>query len=99
MPSKEECAISGEEASRFLNADHKLWPITPVRAFAHIDNGTNMIYVDREHDLVAVVRWIDGRAEDGFHQAAIGIGPIDVSLARPRQSVPGVGIAQTRIAF
>jgi hypothetical protein len=27
---------------------------------------TNMIYVDGEHDLVAVVRWIDGRAEDGF---------------------------------
>jgi hypothetical protein len=25
-----------------------------------------MIYVDREHDLVAVVRWIDGRAIDGF---------------------------------
>jgi len=25
-----------------------------------------MVYVDRKHDLVAVVRWIDGRAIDGF---------------------------------
>ena len=29
-------------------------------------NGTNMIYVDQENDLVAVVRWIDRPAIDGF---------------------------------
>ena len=29
-------------------------------------NGTNMIYVDPEHDLVAVVRWIDTAAMDEF---------------------------------
>jgi hypothetical protein len=27
-----------------------------------------MVYVDREHDIVAVVRWIDGEAIDGFLQ-------------------------------
>jgi len=32
----------------------------------HIGNGTNMIFVDPEHDLVAVARWIDGGAMDGF---------------------------------
>jgi CubicO group peptidase (beta-lactamase class C family) len=35
-------------------------------AFAHSGNGTNPVYVDPEHDLVAVVRWIDGEAIDGF---------------------------------
>jgi CubicO group peptidase (beta-lactamase class C family) len=50
----------------FLNTDKKLWPSAPATAFAHIGNGTNIVYVDPEHDMVAVVRWIDGKAIDGF---------------------------------
>jgi CubicO group peptidase (beta-lactamase class C family) len=50
----------------FLNTDKKLWPSAPASAFAHMGNGTNMIYVDPDHDLVAVVRWIDNGAIDGF---------------------------------
>ena len=50
----------------FLNTDRKRWPSAPASAFAHIGNGTNMVYVDPEHDLVAVVRWIDNGAIDGF---------------------------------
>jgi CubicO group peptidase (beta-lactamase class C family) len=50
----------------FLNTDRKRWPSAPATAFAHVGNGTNMVYVDPEHDLVAVVRWIDGEAVDGF---------------------------------
>ena len=50
----------------FLNTDRKLLPSAPASAFVHIGNGTNMIYVDPEHDLVAVVRWIDNNAIDGF---------------------------------
>lgn len=45
----------------FLNTDHKLAAKAPVTAFIHIGNGTNFIYVDPEHDLVAVVRWIENR--------------------------------------
>jgi hypothetical protein len=26
----------------------------------HVGNGTNAVYVDRDNDLVAVVRWIEG---------------------------------------
>jgi hypothetical protein len=29
-------------------------------------HGLNMVYVDPENDLVAVVRWIDNNAVDGF---------------------------------
>ena len=32
----------------------------------HTGNGLNMIYVDPEHDVVAVVRWIQTPAADGF---------------------------------
>jgi len=50
----------------FLNTDRKYLPSAPASAFAHVGNGTNMIYVDPEHDLVAVVRWIDPKATDEF---------------------------------
>jgi len=50
----------------FLNTDHKLLPSAPVTSFVHIGNGTNFIYVDPEHDLVAVVRWIENASMDGM---------------------------------
>ena len=50
----------------FLNTDQKLYPSAPATAYAHIGNGTNAIYVDPEHDVVAVVRWIDDKSMDGF---------------------------------
>jgi CubicO group peptidase (beta-lactamase class C family) len=50
----------------FLNTGRKQWPSAPATAFIHNGNGLNMIYVDPENDLVAVVRWIDNDAVDGF---------------------------------
>jgi hypothetical protein len=50
----------------FNNRDGKLLPSGPRSAFAHLGNGTNMIYVDPDNDLVAVVRWIDRKALDEF---------------------------------
>ena len=50
----------------FLNTDRKMYPSAPAKAFAHIGNGTNLVYVDPEHDLVAVVRWIDNKSIDEF---------------------------------
>jgi CubicO group peptidase (beta-lactamase class C family) len=50
----------------FNNRDGKLFPSGPRNAFAHLGNGTNMIYVDPDNDLVAVVRWIDRKALDEF---------------------------------
>jgi CubicO group peptidase (beta-lactamase class C family) len=52
----------------FLNTDKKLYPSAPVTAFAHVGNGTNIIYIDPEHDLVIVARWIENNAIDGFIQ-------------------------------
>jgi len=50
----------------FLNTDKKLLPHAPASAFVHIGNGTNLIYVDPEHDLVMVVRWIESKEMDGM---------------------------------
>ncbi|MBX9845438.1 MAG: serine hydrolase [Xanthobacteraceae bacterium] len=49
-----------------LNTDRKTFPSGPVTAYMHNGNGLNMVYVDPEHDVVAVVRWIDNSAADGF---------------------------------
>lgn len=46
----------------FLNTNRELFPSAPESAFAHLGAGTNMIYVDREHDLIIVARWIERNA-------------------------------------
>jgi len=43
----------------FLNTDKKLYAAAPASAIAHLGNGTNIIYVDPEHDIVIVARWIE----------------------------------------
>jgi hypothetical protein len=50
----------------FLNINQKMYPSAPATAYAHIGNGTNAIYVDSEHDIVAVVKWMDDKSMDGF---------------------------------
>jgi CubicO group peptidase (beta-lactamase class C family) len=55
----------------FLNTAKKYLPSAPETAFAHIGNGTNMIYVDREHDLVLVARWVENNALDGLVQRVL----------------------------
>lgn len=52
----------------FLNTDKKLYGSAPATAFAHVGNGTNVIYVDAENDLVIVLRWIENDKIDGFLQ-------------------------------
>lgn len=46
----------------FLNTDKKYLSNAPASAFVHVGNGTNIIYVDEEHELVMVVRWIENNA-------------------------------------
>jgi CubicO group peptidase (beta-lactamase class C family) len=56
----------------YNNLDRKLFPNGPANAYAHIGNGTNMILVDPDDDLVVVLRWIDGNAIDEFLRRLIG---------------------------
>ena len=50
----------------YNNKSRQFLPSAPATAFGHQGNGTNFIYVDPENDLVAVLRWIDKPAIDGF---------------------------------
>lgn len=56
----------------YLNTDKKSWPSAPETAFAHVGNGTNIIYCDPENDLVVVLRWINGGSIDPFIKALLG---------------------------
>jgi CubicO group peptidase (beta-lactamase class C family) len=55
----------------FVNTDRKYLPSAPASAFAHVGNGTNVVYVDPEHDLVIVARWIANPAVDGLVQRVL----------------------------
>ncbi len=55
----------------FLNTDRELLPSAPASAVAFLGNGTNMIYVDRAHDLVVVARWLDRDELDGMVEAVL----------------------------
>jgi CubicO group peptidase (beta-lactamase class C family) len=59
----------------FLNTNRTLYPSAPATAYAHIGNGTNMIYIDSENDIVAVVRWIENNAIDPFLQKMLAALP------------------------
>lgn len=50
----------------FLNTDKKMWPSAPDKAYGHVGNGTNLIYVDPQNDLVVVLRWIEDSKIDEF---------------------------------
>ena len=56
----------------FLNTDKKLIPAAPASTFYHVGNGTNMIYVDFENDLVVVTRWIENGAIPEFVEKMLG---------------------------
>ncbi len=55
-----------------LNTDRKFYPNAPASAFVHVGNGTNIIYVDPENDLVVVVRWIENGKIDEFIGKLLG---------------------------
>ncbi|HWS56631.1 MAG TPA: serine hydrolase [Pyrinomonadaceae bacterium] len=50
----------------FLNTGGKYLPGAPESAFAHVGNGTNVIYVDPQNDLVVVARWVENKAVEGL---------------------------------
>jgi CubicO group peptidase (beta-lactamase class C family) len=50
----------------FLNTDKKLYANAPASAFVHVGNGTNIIYIDPDNDLVIVARWIENSKIDAF---------------------------------
>ena len=45
-------------ANWFLNTDRKPLPSAPETSVTFRGNGQNIVYIDWDHDIVAVIRWI-----------------------------------------
>jgi CubicO group peptidase (beta-lactamase class C family) len=60
----------------FLNTPdaggEKRFPSAPEAAYAHLGNGTNIVYVDPVNDLVVVARWIPPGDIDGLLALVVG---------------------------
>jgi CubicO group peptidase (beta-lactamase class C family) len=57
----------------YNNKDKKLLPSVPASVFMHVGNGTNLVIVDPDDDLVVVLRWIDNnKSADEFLKRLIG---------------------------
>lgn len=50
-------------ANWFLNTDQKALPAAPASAITFEGAGRNVIYLDKEHDLLIVTRWISNGTE------------------------------------
>jgi hypothetical protein len=50
----------------FLNTGRKLFPAASEDCVAYIGNGDNIVFIDYQHDVVAVVRWIDDAQKAEF---------------------------------
>ncbi len=55
----------------WLNTGRTQIPSAPASSFAARGAGSNVIWIDPEHDIVAVVRWIDKGAFDGFAKVVL----------------------------
>jgi CubicO group peptidase (beta-lactamase class C family) len=55
----------------WLNTNQAAYPSAPATSIRAVGAGTNLIWIDPDHDLVAVVRWIDKEKVDGFFNAVL----------------------------
>jgi CubicO group peptidase (beta-lactamase class C family) len=64
---REPCALNPQYGLLWwLNTGRVQMPSAPASSFSARGAGSNVIWVDPDHDIVAVVRWIDKGAFDGF---------------------------------
>jgi CubicO group peptidase (beta-lactamase class C family) len=56
----------------FLNTDRKPFPNAPATAVTFQGNGSNIVYVDWDNDIVVVVRWIQQRQMNEFLGLVLG---------------------------
>ncbi|MEO1246229.1 MAG: serine hydrolase [Pseudomonadota bacterium] len=59
----------------FLNTGREAIPAAPESSFTHRGAGVNLVYVDRENDLVVVARWIEREAIPEFFEKLLAAMP------------------------
>jgi CubicO group peptidase (beta-lactamase class C family) len=55
----------------WLNTDRAQYASAPASSFFALGAGGNVIWIDPEHDLVAVIRWTDTSKIDGFMKLVV----------------------------
>ena len=50
----------------WLNTDRQRFPSAPATSIFVLGAATNIIWIDPDHDLVTVVRWIEDQHVDTF---------------------------------
>jgi hypothetical protein len=55
----------------WLNSARKVVPSAPESSFFALGSGGNVIWIDPDHDLVVVTRWLDFDALDGFARRVV----------------------------
>jgi CubicO group peptidase (beta-lactamase class C family) len=60
----------------WLNTGQKQWPGVPETAFAMLGAGSNICFVDPEHDLVVVLRWVDRRSDEILRGVVESVRPV-----------------------
>ncbi len=56
----------------WLNSGRALYPSAPETSYFASGAGGNLTWIDPDHDIVAVLRWIDPAARDGFMRLVMG---------------------------
>ncbi len=54
----------------WLNTDRKLYPSAPETSFFALGAGSNLIWIDPQHDIVMVARWVRKDKVDGLLEVA-----------------------------
>ncbi len=69
---RQPCAVYPEYGLLWwLNTDGRQFPGAPASCFAARGAGSNVVWIDPEHDLVVVVRWIDKASIGGFFKRVV----------------------------
>lgn len=73
----EQALTPGEQNPNYgymwwLNTGRRQWPSVAENTYAALGAGNNVVWIDPEHDLVVVLRWIEGSAVDGVLKQVVG---------------------------
>jgi CubicO group peptidase (beta-lactamase class C family) len=71
--SRKPCALNPQYGLLWwLNSGRVQFPGAPASAYAARGAGSNVLFIDPDHDLLAVVRWIDKASFPEFVQLLMG---------------------------
>ncbi len=73
----------------WLNTSHERWPSAPESSFAALGYGSNILWIDPEHDLVVVIRWhadeLSGDVQDELADTLYGQDELFAEILRAIQ--------------